>query len=579
MILSCCIGLLAGCSDGTDTASDKDVKNGKTEAIKPETSAAYTEQLPAYLEQNWNDETRMQWWYTSQGSRLLPLDWFLALEKPDSNQLLGSKENLSHYRFITWPADAKWNPDGLPVGFVADTDVSSGGRYLGFTCAACHTGLVAYKNKQYLIEGAPAHHDFDGFITEVAKAMQKTAEDGDKFNRFALRVLGAQANNEQVQKLKADLTSESGKQMARVNNNLSAHPNGYARLDAFGSIFNEVVVTAINEPGNAKPANAPVSYPMLWDTPQHDQVQWNGSAVNAGIGAYVRNTGEVVGVYGGLNIQKNEAGVLSFNNHINVKNLQRLESILATLWSPLWPDKFLPALEQAKVKSGEQLYQANCSGCHKAIKRDDPGRTIEAQMLALTEIGTDPTMATNVVTRISKTGIIQGQTIPPLCSATTEQFAAEGLSLQLVRFGVGGVLRTDLDPLILKEGFPEFLAASKKAACKDNCDPLTDATHCVRLPGYKARPLNGIWASAPYLHNGSVPNLWELLQKPELRTVRFNAGSWEYDPVKVGFETKAEPATSELDTQLPGNSNKGHDYGTNLTDAEKWDLIEYLKSL
>ncbi|MEQ1636560.1 MAG: hypothetical protein ABL903_07700 [Methylococcales bacterium] len=67
-------------------------------------------------------------------------------------------------------------------------------------------------------------------------------------------------------------------------------------------------------------------------------------------------------------------------------------------------------------------------------------------------------------------------------------------------------------------------------------------------PKLKGRPLNGIWASAPYLHTGSVASLWDLLQKPEQSSSKFNVGSWEFDPVKVGSETKAEPSTSQLDT-------------------------------
>ena len=85
--------------------------------------------------------------------------------------------------------------------------------------------------------------------------------------------------------------------------------------------------------------------------------------------------------------------------------------------------------------------------------------------------------------------------------------------------------------------------------------------------------------SAPFLHNGSVPNLWELLKKPEDRVTSFHVGSWEMDPVNVGFVTDAGPDTSELDTSIPGNSNSGHDYGTDLSDTEKRELIEYIKRL
>jgi hypothetical protein len=94
---------------------------------------------------------------------------------------------------------------------------------------------------------------------------------------------------------------------------------------------------------------------------------------------------------------------------------------------------------------------------------------------------------------------------------------------------------------------------------------------------YKARPLNGIWATAPYLHNGSVPTLRALLTAPALRDPVFCVGSREFDPVDVGFESKSGPFT--FDTRLPGNSNRGHSIGTQLTEPQKNDLLEYLKTL
>jgi hypothetical protein len=98
------------------------------------------------------------------------------------------------------------------------------------------------------------------------------------------------------------------------------------------------------------------------------------------------------------------------------------------------------------------------------------------------------------------------------------------------------------------------------------------------LEAYKARPLGGIWATAPYLHNGSVPNLWQLLQPEDQRVKTFYIGL-NFDPVNVGFDTAPSAGSFEFDTALPGNRNTGHTYGTKLTDAEKWELIEFLKTL
>jgi len=104
-----------------------------------------------------------------------------------------------------------------------------------------------------------------------------------------------------------------------------------------------------------------------------------------------------------------------------------------------------------------------------------------------------------------------------------------------------------------------------------------------KTQSYSNTPTDGVWLRAPYLHNGSVPTLWDLLQKPERRPKVFYRGSSVFDQKQVGFVT-AGPETKgggyfKFDTSLPGNHNTGHAYGTDLTDSEKWDLIEYMKTL
>jgi hypothetical protein len=101
----------------------------------------------------------------------------------------------------------------------------------------------------------------------------------------------------------------------------------------------------------------------------------------------------------------------------------------------------------------------------------------------------------------------------------------------------------------------------------------------TRDKGYFTRPLRGLWATAPYLHNNSVPTLWRLFQPASERPKKFATGHREFDPVRVGFVEKPEKVVWELDMTQTGNRNTGHEYGTRLTDAQKWDLVEYLKTL
>ena len=122
------------------------------------------------------------------------------------------------------------------------------------------------------------------------------------------------------------------------------------------------------------------------------------------------------------------------------------------------------------------------------------------------------------------------------------------------------------------------------------------------VPGYKARPHEGVWATPPFLHNGSVPNLYELLSPVSERSKRFFVGRREFDPVKVGYVTEPVARSTSgfwYDTSIAGNRNTGHEFrqgyvpfdeskpasaqyqggaiGPALTHEERMDLIEYLK--
>ena len=104
---------------------------------------------------------------------------------------------------------------------------------------------------------------------------------------------------------------------------------------------------------------------------------------------------------------------------------------------------------------------------------------------------------------------------------------------------------------------------------------------------YKARPLNGIWATPPYLHNGSVPNLYALLSPVSERPEKFYLGNREYDPVNVGYRHDRLEGGFELDTGIRGNHNTGHEFnngkdgviGRLLTPQERKALVEFLKTM
>lgn len=157
------------------------------------------------------------------------------------------------------------------------------------------------------------------------------------------------------------------------------------------------------------------------------------------------------------------------------------------------------------------------------------------------------------------------------------------------------------------QSFPNVLVPADRIGTDHaRLDAITDTTlrkirtstfnrylDAARTGGYVAPPLSGVWASAPYLHNGSVPTLWHLLT-PEQRPSQFQVGGHALDLVNVGiageddgdrrwryrrgYQPWSQPQW--LDTRVPGNSNKGHAREVaGLSDSDKRALIEYMKQL
>ena len=111
-------------------------------------------------------------------------------------------------------------------------------------------------------------------------------------------------------------------------------------------------------------------------------------------------------------------------------------------------------------------------------------------------------------------------------------------------------------------------------------------SHFSKTAGYANLPLDGIWARSPYLHNGSVPTLRDLLEPVRSRPAKWYRGSDILDTSKVGYRYDKDAAAPQdlflYDTSIAGNSNRGHEgkaYGTELSTADKEALVEYMKTL
>ena len=129
------------------------------------------------LDQNWKPDQVQKFWWTSQGSRLLPYEWFNALEQAHSETRFADKANMEGLGYIPQSASTL-NPAGLPIGFALDVaSKGDGSRAVGFTCAACHTQQLRIGGTDVIVDGGPTIADFSRFMAELVEALDATASD------------------------------------------------------------------------------------------------------------------------------------------------------------------------------------------------------------------------------------------------------------------------------------------------------------------------------------------------------------------------------------------------------------------
>jgi mono/diheme cytochrome c family protein len=455
----------------------------------------------------------------------------------------------------------------LPVGFAIrqldwPTKQYWKGDWIGFACAASHTGEVRYHGQQIRIDGGPSHIDIETFQDELGKTLVATATSGPKSERFVRRVLatGAATTPADLQRgFQAFLQEQQARNslFEGAQDKASEVPtaSGLGRLDAVHRGGNLLRSAPLNESTNYAPTTAPVSYPALWDTPYMDWVLYNASIREP----LARNVVEALGVQAPIDPQtmltdKIVHGVL-------MDNVVAIHRSSTKLESPRWPEDLLGRIDLDKARQGEAIYRQNCAGCHTLIDRGThmpisgpgaPGSTgITVTTVSLDQVKTDPRQATNFATR----------------AVTLDHGATRILYLDAAKKVAGGVVE-------------QWKSQSPANAQTENEVDKGRPNEFRGILAYRARPLNGTWATAPYLHNGSVPSLYDLLLPPTQRPKIFFVGNWEFDPVHVGVETGSPFAGAfTLDTRLPGNANSGHEYGTTLSEPDRVALLEFLKTL
>ena len=521
-----------------------------------------------YLAQGWNPVETLWYYFADQGSGFMPYATLVHLEQPGSDKPFILPENMARFRFLPQRKTPN-NPDALPVGMVRHEDK------VGLTCAACHTAQINYRGTAMRIDGAPSLVDVFGIFPEVVAAIKATLADEAKLARFAAKAMPGGDDASRLAAAKASLTDTLRWFESYLAANRSSTVEGFARMDAVGRILNQVI-RFTSDPKHSLEPNAPANFPHLWDAPRHDYVQWPGFSPNAGAGSVGRNAGEVVGTFGQVQVkhyETKEEAKRGYPSSVQGMALVRMEETLRKLRSPLWPETILPPIDLALASRGETLYNSQCLSCHARIDRADPRRRVTAMVTGIDVVGTDPQEARNLVSARAPTGVLEGA----INTTTGEKYGAEASGLALLRDVVGGALAAQ--PAAAAAAIVNAKAHGIEQTEKQGDHrKATTADPTADLMAYKARPLNGIWATAPYLHNGSVPTLYDLLLPPASRPRTFTLGRREYDPRKVGYVSDGD-VPFVVDTSVTGNGNGGHEYGVTLSDADRWALVEYLKTL
>jgi hypothetical protein len=589
------------------------------------------------LESGLTDPQRATFYHLAEGSEVIPYAWVRAVYSVRTGRPF--LEDPDRFGLIPDPTNPDSLPVGLTAAPTVDTRLF-GVKMTGINCAACHVNEITFRGARIRVDGAPSTFEADSFkfdlkaslaylrdhpkaflefmwrlrrdhepsnphiptgireetrrlahdAADLPRDAERGARDADRVFRFAIRALEHERRRpaedmlsgltvapagtaapagrlprgltyedvavaadslvpddfapaassvvhsdaglspaKHVEAVLSDLILTYRLLKARIESFRRILPTqdstfaGFGRVDAFGVARNSIY------PADAVPLTAPVDYPWLWDFVRMENGQpsaWFHYDGNTN-SFMQRNMGQAIGV----------GAVYDSATYISTLNpwaIQSLETIAESITPPQWPAAVFGPVDRTKLALGDSLYRANCLGCHTT---DSLGAIFTPD-----SIGTDRLRLTNFATPMKTGGTFTGTV-----SVFLDSVAAHAYT----------IFNVPVDSQV------KFNLVAH---------PVWQTT--VR---WKARRLHGVWATAPFLHNGSVPTLYDLLQPASQRPVRFGVGGREYDPVKLGLAAVPSPR-QWFDTRAPGNHNGGHEFGTNLTPPEKAALLEYLKT-
>ena len=274
--------------------------------------------------------------------------------------------------------------------------------------------------------------------------------------------------------------------------------------------------------------SAPVAAPQLWNSQTLPRIHWDQNTNSI----FEHGMAQAIGLGAAVHPQSRASS-------LQPRNLHEMAEVIPKLRPPRWP--FQPAPDPRLVASGQAVFARHCARCHQP----DDGK-----------FAVDPAVATD------------GARL-----AAYRQRVGDHPLHEVVAQALGG-LKTQA---YTRAGVAPWEQARIEAG--------RAPAQWYPSEGYAPRSLVGVWATAPYLHNDSVPSLADLLEldfesdRPRPRPARFSVKPGAYDVRRVGVELLPAAGPVPFDARQPGNGNGGHRYGTELTRPDKIELLEYLKSL
>lgn len=437
-------------------------------------------------------------------------------------------------------------------------------QVVGLSCAACHTGRVRLQDGtvRYLLGGSSQQFDPNKFGDAVFQTVSRPNFTGATFRAIIdkksklqpwifndLRMMPQQAlelniflskkdengnfaSDAIVQSVKENVIKRQGV-IDDVLGKLYTknHPSLYGGTPGQADALGKIAVIAGGTPLTA----ASVDLPAVWRQDTREYAQFDGSIRDP----LFRNIAA-------------EFGVGGVAEEVNVVNAAVTADLVMTLPAPGYPF----TIDKERAQKGADLFQRYCAACHGSTESGAPAKTVRIPF------GVDPAASTLRALQLDRQALAK----------------------------VATALKTSCMTGLMKDSRTPWIPNSEKSVEMQRCevDPAEILYDQTNNPGIVGQPLAGIWATAPYLHNGSIPTLRALLW-PSKRPEAFFRGNLGYDERDLGYIYDVIESDNKVgaiyDTRLMGNSNQGHANAAMLgRDWEKdpegtQDLLEYLKTL